>query len=565
MDNLKPPAPLDLSEDNLPQKFTSWRKQIKMYLRATEADKKSKSVQTAIILNCAGAQILEIYEHFEFAQEDDKNDPEIVLEKINQYCNPRSSEVYLTYRFWSAPICEPFDAFLTEIRTKAEVCNFGDLKDRMIRDKLVFSAVGNLKEKLLQKEKLDLKAAVSTCRAHEITKKQAHDMSDSPAVNRTQAVSPGGRSKKQATGSSANSKGDCGYCGYSHPPRKCPAWGKVCDNCNKPNHFKSVCRRVKFIEKDDKDPEMDQPQQLQTGWLNQIQTSKQLNHVSSQETALMLVNGCNVRFQLDTGAEVNTICQKFVKANQVTPTTTTLKMWNKSTLAPLGMATLTTMNPKSEEACNIEYIVVPNGYTSLLGLKTVQDMGLFTVHREKFVAHVEADKLGDLGVARLYINPEVRPRVLPCRRIPFAIQDDVKRDIEKLVDRGILIPVDKPSEWVSQMAVARKSNGKLRICIDPQPLNGALQRQHYQLPTLDDVLPKLHESRVFSKLDVQEAFWHIKLDDDSSMLTTMITPFGRFRWARLPFGLCVSSEVFKKNCMKPLKGCTGYSVWLMIW
>ena len=81
------------------------------------------------------------------------------------------------------------------------------------------------------------------------------------------------------------------------------------------------------------------------------------------------------------------------------------------------------------------------------------------------------------------------------------------------------------------MAVVRKSNGKLRICINPQPLNTALMREHYRLTTLEDVLLKLANTRIFSKLDIRETYWHVKLSENSSRLTTMITPFGRYRWA----------------------------------
>ena len=70
---------------------------------------------------------------------------------------------------------------------------------------------------------------------------------------------------------------------------------------------------------------------------------------------------------------------------------------------------------------------------------------------------------------------------------------------------------------------------------DPQPHNAVLMREHFKMPALDDVLPSLHNARVFTKLDVKEAFWHVRLDEQSNLLTTMITPFGRFRWARLPF------------------------------
>ena len=107
------------------------------------------------------------------------------------------------------------------------------------------------------------------------------------------------------------------------------------------------------------------------------------------------------------------------------------------------------------------------------------------------------------------------------------------------------------------MAIVEKKNGSLRICIDPRPLNKVLKREHYKLPTLEKVLPKFREAKMFTKLDVQEAFWHIKLNEKASMLTTMITPFGRVRWTRLPFGLNVSSEIFQRHLTTAIDDLPG--------
>ena len=133
----------------------------------------------------------------------------------------------------------------------------------------------------------------------------------------------------------------------------------------------------------------------------------------------------------------------------------------------------------------------------------------------------------------------------------------MKTELDTLVKRGILVPVDEPTQWVSQIAVVVKQNGNLRLCLDPQPLNQALMREHYKLSTLDDVLPSMNNANIFSKLDVQEAFWHVEIDEQSSILTTMPTPYGRYRWARLPFGLKVSSEIFQKRLNESLEGING--------
>ena len=118
----------------------------------------------------------------------------------------------------------------------------------------------------------------------------------------------------------------------------------------------------------------------------------------------------------------------------------------------------------------------------------------------------------------------------------------------------------EPTEWVSQMAVVHKPNGKFPICIDPQPLNVALKREYYRLPVLDDVLPKLKNAKVYSKLDVREAYWHVRLHEESSRLSTMITPFGPDRWRRLPFGLKVSREIFQHKLDEVLEGLGVFSV-----
>ena len=105
--------------------------------------------------------------------------------------------------------------------------------------------------------------------------------------------------------------------------------------------------------------------------------------------------------------------------------------------------------------------------------------------------------------------------------------------------------------------VAVKKSGELRICIDPKPLNSASKREHYQIPVVNDLFPDLTDARVFTKVDLASAFWHLELDEESSMLTTFATPYGRYRWLQLPFGLSVSSEIFQRHLHQELQGLPG--------
>ena len=78
-------------------------------------------------------------------------------------------------------------------------------------------------------------------------------------------------------------------------------------------------------------------------------------------------------------------------------------------------------------------------------------------------------------------------------------------------------------------------------------MNAALKRERYQIPVTDDVLPDLAGARVLTEVDLASAFWQLELYDESSLSTTFETPNGKYRWLRLPFGLCVPSEIFQKH------------------
>ena len=99
--------------------------------------------------------------------------------------------------------------------------------------------------------------------------------------------------------------------------------------------------------------------------------------------------------------------------------------------------------------------------------------------------------------------------------------------------------------------------GKLRICIDPQDLNRALLRAHYPLPTIEDVATRLYKAKVFSVLDAKNGFWQVQLDKPSSLLTTFNTPFGRYRWLRLPFGIKTAPEEYQLRIHESLQGLKG--------
>ena len=80
------------------------------------------------------------------------------------------------------------------------------------------------------------------------------------------------------------------------------------------------------------------------------------------------------------------------------------------------------------------------------------------------------------------------------------------------------------------------------------------------LPSLEDIAPKLAESKVFSTLDAASGFCQIPIDEDSQLLTTFITPFRRYEFCRLPFGISSDSEIFQRKMSTLLGGLDGVEV-----
>ena len=126
----------------------------------------------------------------------------------------------------------------------------------------------------------------------------------------------------------------------------------------------------------------------------------------------------------------------------------------------------------------------------------------------------------------------------------------------------MIAKVKEPTDWVSSIVVVEKKNGKLRICIDPKDLNENLKRAHYPLPTFEEILPELGGARVFSTFDARNGYWQIKLTDDSSYLTTFNSPFGRYRWLRMPFGLTCASEEYQRRMHEALDDLDGVHVYV---
>lgn len=166
----------------------------------------------------------------------------------------------------------------------------------------------------------------------------------------------------------------------------------------------------------------------------------------------------------------------------------------------------------------------------------------------------------EMDPVKLKIRPNIQPTKIRYTNIPLNMREDANAQLESLVNQGVIERVSKYSDikWISSIIPVIKSNGKLRLVVDLRGPNKAIIRESYRMPTLEFVVSRLTDCKVFSTIDLENAFYHIKLDKDSRYLTTFWSGEEYFQFNRLPFGLVNAPDIFQRALQDiVLKDCSN--------
>ncbi|XP_044757048.1 uncharacterized protein K02A2.6-like [Coccinella septempunctata] len=148
---------------------------------------------------------------------------------------------------------------------------------------------------------------------------------------------------------------------------------------------------------------------------------------------------------------------------------------------------------------------------------------------------------------KLILDDKAIPVIHSSRTIPQKLMPKLKESLDNLEQNGVICRQIEPTDWVNNIVITEKKDKNLRICLDPSDLNKCLKREHYQIPSPDQILASLNNKKYFSVLDLRDSFYQIPLDEESSKLCTFATPYGRYRFLRLPFGINTSAEIFQRK------------------
>ena len=286
--------------------------------------------------------------------------------------------------------------------------------------------------------------------------------------------------------------------------------------------------------------------------------------------------------EADTSVLTTTDLEKFPFPIEIKPCQDILTGCGGSRIQNIGYCILNIKFKDKTKNAKFNIVDLNSAGPSLLGCRQSQELGIITVHLDnvsetpkisppstesKIDTPIETlsksqvlkdysdcfDKIGRFPREKYHItlkdNPS--PVVHAPRTVPLHILPLYKAELQQMLENNVIVEVNDPTEWVNSIVcnIKEDPNGqkKIRLCLNPKYLNKSIQREHYYNRTIYEILPALYGKKYFSVVDTKKGYWHIELDYESSLLCTFNTPFGRFRFKRLPCGVALSQDIFQRK------------------
>ena len=629
---------------NPSQPFEKWLEDLDEYILASLGENISDVRKRAILGSTIGLETKKVINNF---APDQKDTFAHLVTALKNHYNTQTNDVIERHVFntMTQNQNENIDGFVTRLRTQASKCNykvpsvtrtvvvpgvenpvdvnveFKDLTDDLIRDRIVVGLRDQgTRSKLLREANLTLDRTLTFVRSHEIADEQLQKLSaagmEISAVKKNKKqnskkpqIDRENTSRRSSVEKSSSSKRkQCGFCGTTHPPAECPAWGKKCPHCKKKGHFLEMCytkkneeemmrkksRKVNSVGGQESSEEQsseesnessdDEVNELFIGAIKVQEVAEDPARIK-QWIEPILINQTKVQCKIDTGAECNVISLEKYNlipgSKKIQSTSTVLRAYGGKRLPTVGKVTLDCAFKKAKHTA--QFFIINKDVNTILGLDSSFKLGFVDpkkaerVHEikenpmkvpsstkrvvDKYDDVFDTSKLGEIkgGESTITLKEDYAPVQVPLRKIPFSIKDRVIKEIKRMEDLGVIVKCEEPTEWVSALTIVEEPK-KLRLCLDPKQLNKYVMRQHTCLPTPEETIAKIEGSTVFSHLDLKHGYWQLPLTQEASMMTAFLTPIGRYRFLRMPFGLKSANEIFQDRMTKAFEGIEGIIV-----
>ncbi|XP_043193617.1 uncharacterized protein K02A2.6-like isoform X5 [Amphibalanus amphitrite] len=522
-----------------------------------------------------------------------------IRDSLLRHFKPQSVEIAERFKFFkrTQQSNESVSEYIATLRKMAKECNFGDYLNTALRDQLVCGMKDvKCQRELLSKSDLTLESALQQAKAMEAVQREASCFSGevAAAANRVasgpqrtiRSAQPGHRDAPTSADSAKYGR-SCWRCGNRHGG-KCRFESAKCYACGRQGHISRCCRQqassVHHQGVSGEQPD-DDSGAVEPVLLENLSTPSQPVYVVNRAQVSSPPIWCpvqicstQVNMELDTGAGVTLIDEhtyrRFQKRPKLNSSPVKLRSFTGNTIPVLGeFSTDVTYNGRLYRQLPI--VVVHGSAPCLLGRNWLEKMqicwsdvhALRTSHLQRLKSKygsVFREGLGTLkGVeVRLDIDRSVVPKFFKARSLPFAYKQKVEDQLDADIASGVLVPV-RNSRWAAPIVPVVRPDGRIRVCANFKlTANRAVKLDKYPLPKTEEMFAKLGSKKVWSKIDLAQAYNQVKIHKDSRDILTINTSRGLLQYTRMPFGVNCAVGVFQREIERVLSGIPDVVVYL---
>ena len=538
-----------------------------------------------------------------------------VVQAMKDHFKPKVIIIYERFKFHTRNQ-NPHESvadFVAGLKSCARTCDFGDSLDDSLRDRFVVGLNDEATQRtLLTEPDLTFQKAVHIATARETAAKDVREMGRKSSTSVLAVHSSKSLVTQKALGSGSSSsdlpKFPCSGCGQKHWRRDCPWRDKECFRCGKKGHLRKCCKNLpkmsnssspkqKKYYRNKKSETTGRVTEL-TDSDSRVASATHSRPVSSSAdydsfifkvmsetvspapiTREVYVNDVPLTMELDTGAARSLLSYSMYMSM---PSTSRPKLLNSgvrlhayggSPLKIRGEINVQVAVSPSATSKQATIIVVDSAGPALMGrdMLALLDFAEFSINSNDVTSpFVDAfPSLFEPGLGcftdaevSLSVDPAVTPKFCKARTVPYALRDKVESEISRLESEGIVSPVPF-SKWAAAIVPVVKPNGSIRICGDYKlTVNRALAQDTYPIPRLEDLLSSLSNAKLFTRIDMSQAYAQLRLDETSKVYTTINTTKGLYQYNRLPFGVSSAPGVFQRTMEGILSDLPGVSCYL---